>query len=93
MENIRILFLCLSHQFLSKLSVGVPFLLEVADRLKQIIPNCQFFLPIAPTTNAKEIKNFVSKNNPIAREYEASIKSIQNPKTEIEIEIDFTNRF
>ncbi|WP_320666617.1 glycosyl transferase [Prochlorococcus sp. MIT 1307] len=60
----------------AKLSVGVPFFLEVADILSTIIPECNFLLPIAPTTNIIEIQKFVSSNNPIASQYNTSIKTI-----------------
>ena len=33
----------------AKLCVGVPFLLETADRLAARRPECRFLLPVAPT--------------------------------------------
>ena len=44
----------------AKLCIGVPFLLEVADHLARMMPECKFLLPIAPTTNINEIKEFNS---------------------------------
>ena len=32
----------------AKLSVGMPFLLDTADRLARLRPGCRFLLPIAP---------------------------------------------
>ncbi len=61
----------------AKLCVGVPFLLDVADRLKKIMPECKFLLPIAPTTNIKELREFNSSNNPIASHYNSGIAKIK----------------
>ncbi len=60
----------------SKLKVGVPFFLDVADQLAKLMPNCKFLLPLAPTTNLWELNYFGSKKNPIAKEYNSGIKSI-----------------
>ncbi len=60
----------------TKLCIGVPFLLEVADRLHQLLPECEFLLPIAPTTNVNEIQRFMGPSNPIASQYNASINKI-----------------
>ena len=65
----------------AKLSVGVPFLLEVADQLAHYLPESKFLLPVAPTTSIDEIQKFASSKNPITRQYTASIKAIiQNKK-------------
>ena len=64
----------------AKLCVGVPFLLEVADRLAKLVPECKFLLPIAPTTNIKEIQNYISESNPIAENYQAGIEEITTIK-------------
>ena len=60
----------------AKLSVGVPFLLETADRLSALRPGCRFLLPVAPTTNLAQLERFASADNPIAAEYSAGIKEI-----------------
>jgi hypothetical protein len=39
----------------AKLLVGVPFLLETADRLAALRPGCRFLLPVAPTTSVAEL--------------------------------------
>ncbi len=64
----------------AKLCVGVPFLLEVADRIKKSTPDINFLLPIAPTTNIIEIQKFLSESNPIARQYCSSIAEVTNKK-------------
>ncbi len=51
----------------AKLQVGVPFLLETADRLAALRPGVRFLLPLAPTTNAAELLAFAGPANPIAR--------------------------
>ncbi len=60
----------------AKLSIGVPFMLELADHLKNRIPECKFLLPIAPTTSFQEIQKLSSPLNPISKFYKAKIKSI-----------------
>jgi hypothetical protein len=51
----------------AKLQVGVPFLLETADRLAALRPGVRFLLPVAPTTSASELLAFAGPANPIAR--------------------------
>jgi lipid A disaccharide synthetase len=53
----------------AKLQVGVPFLLETADRLARLRPSCRFLLPVAPTTTVAELLAWASPANPIARQY------------------------
>jgi hypothetical protein len=53
----------------AKLQVGVPFLLDTADRLAQRRPACRFLLPVAPTTSVAELLAWASPANPIARHY------------------------
>jgi hypothetical protein len=53
----------------AKLEVGVPFLLETADRLSALRPSCRFLLPVAPTTTVRELLAFTDPANPIARHY------------------------
>ncbi len=64
----------------AKLSIGVPFLLEVADHLATLRPQCKFLLPIAPTSNLKEIELFNSSMNPIASQYCSKIARIEEIK-------------
>ena len=61
----------------AKLSVGMPFLLEAADRLARRRPECRFLLPVAPTTNVAELLHYAGPDNPIARRYGAEIASVE----------------
>jgi hypothetical protein len=51
----------------AKLQVGVPFLLQAADRLAALRPECRFLLPVAPTTSVNELLAMAGETNPIAR--------------------------
>ena len=53
----------------AKLQVGVPFLLETADRLASLRPGCRFLLPVAPTTSAAELLAYGSAVNPLQHHY------------------------
>ena len=55
----------------AKLQVGVPFLLEAADRLATLRPGCRFLLPVAPTTSIPELIAYAGAANPIAAHYQA----------------------
>jgi hypothetical protein len=55
----------------AKLQVGMPFLLEAADRLAALRPGCRFLLPVAPTTSPAELLGHAGAANPIARFYAA----------------------
>ncbi|WP_320673480.1 glycosyl transferase [Prochlorococcus sp. MIT 1341] len=61
----------------SKLCVGVPFLLEVADHLSSLRPGCNFLLPIAPTTSLEEIQRLSTPTNPITAFYSSRIDSVR----------------
>ncbi len=63
----------------TKLCIGVPFLFEVADRLKELFPECNFLLPVAPTTSIEELKSFISVKNPIAAKYKSSVDRVKEP--------------
>ena len=60
----------------AKLKIGIPFFLDVADKISKLKPECKFLIPIAPTTNLNQIKYFGSKKNPISKQYKSGIKSI-----------------
>jgi len=64
----------------AKLSVGIPFILEVADHIAQENQNINFIIPIAPTTDKSEYLFFQSNKNPIAKYYSSKIKTIKNFK-------------
>ena len=53
----------------AKLQVGMPFLLETADRLAALRPTCRFLLPVAPTTNPAELLAYSGAANPLQRSY------------------------
>ncbi len=60
----------------AKLCVGVPFLLDVADHITKLLPEFNFLLPLAPTTNLSELQFFSSFQNPIAAKYESRIVKV-----------------
>jgi len=64
----------------AKLSVGIPFFLEVADHIAEENQNINFIIPIAPTTDKSEFLFFQSNKNPIAKYYSSKIKTIKNCK-------------
>ena len=64
----------------AKLKIGIPFFLDVADRISKLMPDCKFLIPLAPTTNIEELKYFSSRNNLITRQYKSRIKSINKAK-------------
>jgi len=51
----------------AKLLVGMPFLLETADRLAALRPGCRFLLPVAPTTSVRELLAYGGAANPLNR--------------------------
>ena len=53
----------------AKLQVGVPFLLDTADRLAALRPGCRFLLPVAPTTSCAELVHYGSEANPLQHSY------------------------
>ena len=61
----------------AKLQVGMPFLLETADRLAAIRPTCRFLLPVAPTTSVQELLAYAGSENPIASAYSAGEPQLQ----------------
>ena len=57
----------------AKLQVGMPFLLEAADRLAAQRPGCRFLLPVAPTTSPAELLGYSGPANPLVRFYAAGM--------------------
>jgi methionine-R-sulfoxide reductase len=53
----------------AKLQVGVPFLLETADRIRAQRPGSRFLLPVAPTSSVAELVAYGGSTNPLARLY------------------------
>ena len=64
----------------AKLSIGIPFFLEIVDYIAGKNKNINFILPMAPTTDKSEYIFFQSKRNPIAKSYSSKIKTIKNIK-------------
>ena len=64
----------------AKLSIGIPFFLEIADHIAKKNQNINFIIPIAPTTNINEYFFFQSARNPISKYYSSNIKTIKNIK-------------
>jgi len=75
----------------AKLKIGIPFFLDVADKISKSMPDCNFLIPIAPTTNIDEIKYFGSRKNPISRQYSSIIISITKANNKEERGILITN--
>jgi len=67
----------------AKLSVGIPYFLEIADHICKKNKNINLIIPIAPTTNTNEYLFFQSHENPIAKNYSSKIKSIKDVKSSI----------
>ena len=67
----------------AKLSVGIPFFLEMADHIAKADKNINFVIPIAPTTNKNEYLFFQSEKNPITKYYSSKIKNIKNIKNSV----------
>ncbi len=67
----------------AKLSVGIPFFLEMADHIHNKNKNIKLIIPIAPTTSLSEYLFFQSNKNPIAKHYSSKIKKINPIKNSI----------
>ena len=75
----------------AKLKVGIPFFLDVADQISNLMPDCKFLIPIAPTTNIDEFRYFGSSKNPISKQYKSGIKSINKANNKEKRGILITN--
>ncbi len=65
----------------AKLSIGIPFFLEIADHIAQQNKNINFIIPIAPTTSTSEYLYFQSNKNPISKHYSSKIKVLKESKS------------
>ena len=63
----------------AKLAVGMPFLLETADRLSRLRPGCRFLLPLAPTTSVDDLLRYAGSRNPIAASYSSGRPELLEP--------------
>ncbi|MCT0218543.1 glycosyl transferase [Synechococcus sp. CS-1329] len=64
----------------AKLQVGVPFLLDTADRLAHLRPGCRFLLPVAPTTSVADLLAYGGPGNPIQHHYSAQPPRLLEPE-------------
>ena len=64
----------------AKLSIGVPYFLEMADYICKKNRNLKILIPMAPTTNLDDYLFFQSHKNPIAKFYSSRIKNIKKTK-------------
>ena len=60
----------------AKLRVGMPFLLETADRLAVLRPGCRFLLPVAPTTSVAELLRYGGPANPLQAHYGSGVPEL-----------------
>ena len=67
----------------AKLSVGIPYFLEIADHIYNKNKNINLIIPVAPTTSINEYLFFQSNKNPISKLYSSKIKQIKNIKSSI----------
>ncbi len=67
----------------AKLSIGIPFFLEMADHIHNKNKNIDLIIPIAPTTSISEYLFFQSNENPITKHYSSRIKQIKRIKSSI----------
>ena len=67
----------------TKLSIGVPFFLEMADHISSCSNNIKLMIPLAPTTNIKDFLYYQSNKNPLAKNYSSKIKDIKILKESI----------
>jgi len=67
----------------AKLSIGIPFFLEVADNISENGDDVNLMIPIAPTTQIKDFLYFQSDKNPITKYYSSKIKSIKKIENSI----------
>ena len=61
----------------TKLSIGIPFFLEMADHISSGRNDIKLMIPIAPTTSIKDFLYYQSDKNPIAKKYSSKIKHIK----------------
>jgi lipid A disaccharide synthetase len=69
----------------AKLQVGMPFLLETADRLAGLRPSCRFLLPVAPTTSVRELLAYAGPANAIAAAYAAGEPELEQGPEGVEL--------
>ena len=80
-NNAKSLIALLPGSKKAKLSVGIPFFLEIADLIAEKNNDIDFIIPVAPTTNKEEYLFFQSEKNPISKYYSSKIKTINKVKS------------
>ena len=60
----------------TKLSIGIPFFLEVIDKIAEQRNDLNFIIPLAPTVNIEDIIFYQGDKNPISKCYSSKIKKI-----------------
>ena len=66
----------------AKLSIGIPYFLEMADYISKKNPNLKILIPMAPTTNLDDYLFFQSYKNPVAKFYSSQIKNVKKIENE-----------
>ena len=67
----------------AKLSIGIPYFLEMADYIAKNNKNIKILIPLAPTTNLNDYLFFQSSKNPITKFYSSRIKHIKKLENSI----------
>ena len=60
----------------TKLSIGIPYFLEVADYLSSKNSDINLMIPMAPTTSIEDYLFFQSDKNPLAKYYSSKIQTV-----------------
>ena len=76
----------------TKLSIGVPYFLQMADYISDNNNNINFIIPLAPTVNIEDYFYYLSDKNPIAKYYSSKIKVINKLKNSVFDYVLETNR-
>ena len=66
-----------------KLSIGIPYFLEMADYISKKNKNLKILIPMAPTTNLDDYLFFQSYKNPITKFYSSQIKKVKKVENEV----------
>ena len=64
----------------TKLLIGIPYFLEVADLIKNIDSSINLMIPLANTTSIQDYLDYQSDKNPISKYYSSKIKVIKKIK-------------
>ena len=67
----------------AKLSIGIPYFLEMADYICKNNRNVKILIPMAPTTTLDDYLFFQSYKNPITKFYSSRIKNIKKTKNSV----------